>query len=477
MPSAPDFSPSAANAGVVTAGGLDTRQKWTVGLAGATRSASGGLLATALAVYVGRDGSPLAVGLLSAAFFFSMMVFSPVWGAVGDLTGRRRGLLVLLSAATTVLALAFALAQSVWGLVGLRGVYAAFAVGFGPLMLSLVGSMAGAARRGRAAGFFSSVVAVGDVGAQAAVGPLLVALAPAELFAVVATLSLVGTLAVARLRDPRPPNGDDPGVAAVARRVRRQLLPTPDERRTLREEGLTWLYAALAIRHAAVKGVGSLVPIFLLTQVGVSEVVMGLLLTVGSAAQVVIMPVVGRVADRGSRKRLVVAGILVSGAYGVVLAVAALPASFALRVLVAAAGFLAIAVGFSVMDIATISLVGDAVAPDREAAFVGLRSTAAGAGGVVGPLLVGGLVVAVGYVPAFAATSLLAVVAAAVVAVTLVEPDRQTGVDREASTVEVPTRSLGASWIGRHADGAAGDSPDPGERVDRDSTTEESSDG
>jgi hypothetical protein len=38
------------------------------------------MLGTALVVYVGRAGSPLAVGLLSAAFFAGMMVFSPLWG-------------------------------------------------------------------------------------------------------------------------------------------------------------------------------------------------------------------------------------------------------------------------------------------------------------------------------------------------------------------------------------------------------------
>lgn len=446
---------------------MDRSQKGAVALAGATRSASGGILATALAVYVGRDGSPLAVGMLSAAFFFSMMVFTPLWGAVGDLTGRRRGLLVALSTALTGVAAAFVLAGSVPALIGLRAIYAVFAVGFAPLMLSLVGAMAGGNHRGRAAGYFASVVAAGDVGAQAAAGVMLAVLARSELFLSVAGLSLLGVLAVTRLRDPLESTRDSTDATGsldargVVGRVARQLLPTRGERAALRRAGLTWLYVALGIRHLAVKGVGSLLPIFLLTRVGLSTVTMGLLLTVGSAIQVVLTPRIGRLADATRRKRLIVAGVLLGGAYGPLLAAATVPENPSLRIAVGASALVALAVGFSVMDIATIALIGDAVPPNREAAFVGLRSTAAGAGGVLGPLLVGGLVVTVGYAVAFAATAGLALVAAAIVAATLVEPDRRTAVDHAPRTVEVSTHDLARTWAGRSGGESDGDSSRP----------------
>ncbi|MFB6301097.1 MAG: MFS transporter, partial [Halobacteriales archaeon] len=121
-------------------------QRRAIAMAGIARAASGGMLGTALAVYVGRDGSPLAVSMLATAFFLSTMVFAPFWGTLGDLIARRRPLLVLISIVITVFAVAFTLIDGVWGLVGLRGFYAVFAVGFSPLMLSIVGAIGGPER-------------------------------------------------------------------------------------------------------------------------------------------------------------------------------------------------------------------------------------------------------------------------------------------------------------------------------------------
>jgi MFS family permease len=432
-----------ADAPRVSETGFGRGQKLVVALAGVTRAASGGMLGTALAVYVGRAGSPFAVGLLSTGFFAGLMVFAPLWGALGDLTGRRKQLLVVVSVATTALAGGFLLVVgSVPGLVGMRAAYATFAVGFGPLMLSIVGALAGHERRGRSAGFFSSSVAAGDMGGQALVGVLLGLLAPSELFLVVAAFGLVATAVAAFVADPDArggaPASDDLLPAGLFERVRRRLLPTPGERAELRRTGLTTLYGALALRHAAVKGVGALVPIYLLAAVRVSETTMGLLLTVSPAAQILLMTLFGRVADVGSRKRLVLLGLAVSGGFGVFMAGASLVDGPA-RLVAAGAAFLSVAVGFSAMDIGVIALVGDAVPASREAAFIGLRSTAAGVGGVVGPLAVGALASVVGFAPAFAVSGLFAVLAAVLVWRTLVEPDRQSPAAAGLQSVETAT--------------------------------------
>lgn len=420
--------------------GLRTRQKVVVALAALTRSASGGMLGTALAVYVGRGGPPLAVGLLSTGFFAGQMVFAPLWGALGDLTGRRKTLLVVVSVGSTALAGAFLLVVgNVPGLVTMRAVYAIFAVGFGPLMISIVGALAGHDRRGRSAGFFSSAVAAGDMGGQLLVGVLLGLLAPTALFLVVATVGFLATIVATFVADPDADDRDgDAGVAALLVRARDRLLPTPAERAEFRRTGLTTLYAALALRHASVKGVGALVPIYLLRVVGVSAPTMGLLLTVSPAAQVVLMRTFGRLADLGGRKRLVLLGVGVSGGYGLLMASASLFGGPA-RLLLAGAGSLSVAVGFSAMDIGVIALVSDAVAPSREAAFLGLRSTAAGLGGVVGPLVVAGLATVVGFAPAFALAGLFTVLPASLVRLTLVEPERPTDVPATLRTVETTT--------------------------------------
>lgn len=426
--------------------GLDRTTRLTVGVAGVTRAATGGMLATALAVSVGRRGSPLAVGLLGSVFFLSMMVFAPLWGSLGDALGRRRAVLVGLSSLSALVTIGFVAVRSVPGVISLRFLYGVFAVGVSPILLTSVSALGGRTHRGRSVGFFNSSLAAGDVAGQLLVGVLLGVLSPSGLYAVIAGAGVLATVAVARLPEAdaerwSPERATDgsaasaQSVTAVVAGVRTRLLPPASERAVLREQGLTWLYAGLFVRHAAVKGVGSLVPIYLLSVLGVSTVTMGALLTVGSAAQLGFMPASGRLADSGPRRRLVVGGIAASGVYTLVLATAPTFASDALRTATAGAGFVLLAAGFSAMDVGVVSLLGDA-APERETTLVGLRATATGAGGVVGPLLVGVAAATVGYQVGFALAGLLAFAGAGLVARTLEEPDRPTAVSSADRTVE-----------------------------------------
>lgn len=405
-------------------------------LAGSARAASGGMMGTALIVYVGRDGSPFAVSMLATLFFVSTMLFSPLWGALGDLTGRHRTVLIAANTMASVMALSLLLVQSVWGLVGMRGLYAVFAVGFGPLMLSIVGTIAGPNRRGRATGFFNSAIAAGSMGGQALVGILLGVLAPSGLYLVIATVSFLGVLAVLLLDDPDvgadvvpvdAPSGTPTTaltIGALVSAVRTRLVPDSGERRHLRESGLAWLYVALALRHVTVKGVGSLVPIYLITNVGVSAVTMGLLLALAPAAQIGFNALFGRIADIRGRKWLIVFGIVASGLYAVGLAAASLPAGVQTGLLIAGLGFIAIAAGFSAMDIGVVAVIGDTVSKERESSFIGLRSTAGGVGGVIGPTVVGVVALFSTVRTAFFVASVFAFVSALIVVRTLAEPDR-----------------------------------------------------
>lgn len=431
-----------------------------VSAAGATRAASGGMLATALAVYVGRAGSPFAVSALSTALFLGVTVFTPLWGALGDLTGRRRALLVVASAGATAAALGFLVVEGVRPTVVLRGVYAAFAVGVSPLLLSIAGALAGEERRGRAAGAYSSAMAAGDVGAQLLVGLLVASVAPPTVFGVVAGLSLAATLVVTRVEDPSadraaatgdgvgagettaPRGTDGPAAAAraLARGVRERLVPAPSERAALREAGLTWLFGGLVLRHACVRGVSALVPLFLLSELGVSEVAMGLLLTVSPLGQVAFMPLFGRPADEGPRRRVRPRRLpRLRRLPGPARAGDGRGRARGGRRRVA--GFLAVAVGFSGLDIGVITVLGGVVPPERESAFLGLRATAGGLGGVVGPTLVGAGVVILGYPPAFLLAGVGAAAATLLVARTLPEPrgpPGEGGVARVESALGVP---------------------------------------
>ena len=403
---------------------FERRQPPVIAVAAAARFAAGILMGTGLAFYLGEAGAPAAVvGLVTTVYFLGMTVFSPVWGAVADVTGRRRAVLLGSGALATLAVVPLVVSDTAPVALGVRGLYAAFAVGFSPVMLAVVSARGGADGRGRSLGFFNSARAVGFAGGQLAVGALLGALAPEGLYLVIGGLSLLSTVAAAFVTDPTDAvePAEDPDVGAVLSEVRRRLLPAVEDRSHLRTNGLRWLYVALAVRNATVIGVMGLMPVYLPAELGLSELQMGAVLAVNPAGQAVFMYLFGRVADSWGRKPLIVGGMAGSGAFALVAAAATAAPPGLPRVAVAAASFVLIAAAFSAMTTGALSFIGDVAPPERESELMGLRSTAKGVGGVVGPVTIGAVATATSYATAFAAGSTLAFVATATALVAVTE--------------------------------------------------------
>jgi MFS family permease len=400
---------------------VSRRARLTLAVGGATRFLAGILMGTAMAVYVDRGGgTAVAVGAVAAAYFLGMTVFAPVWGAVADVTGRRRAVLAVTGLGATLAVLPLTLVPGPWAQIGLRGTYAVFAVGVQPVLLGVASERGGDEGRGRSIGEFNSARGAGFATGNVLAGVLLGAVLPTALYGVVAGVSLLST-AVAVLAVPGGGDGRDPSVAEVLGEVRRRLVPTVDDREHLRTNGLGWLYVALALRNTTVLGVVSLMPVYLTRSVGVAEATMGALLALNPASQAVFMYLFGRVADRLGRVPLVVAGMAGSGVFALVSAAATVPADPGVRFWLAAGAFVVIAASFSSMTTGALAFIGDVAPPRRQSELMGLRSTAKGVGGVLGPPLVGGVAALASYRTAFLVASVLAFVAAATAATALVE--------------------------------------------------------
>jgi MFS family permease len=431
------------NRGVVSDAGSARRQQAIIALAGAARFSSGILMGTVMAVYVSRVGSEFAVSMVLTAYFTGTMLFAPIWGAVADVTGRRRAVMILTGGLATLAVIPLSLVESgwmpaalrplvdpVWAPIALRGLYAVFAGGFVPVMLTVVSARGGETGRGRSIGFFNSARAVGFAGGQLAAGVLLGLLLPSGVYLVIAGISFVATVAAVFVHDPTEDPDRDPTVEELLGEVRRRLLPAVEDRAHLRSHGLRWLYVALALRNMTVLGVMSLMPPFLLGRIGVTEALMGVVLALNPASQSVFMYLFGRIADSAGRKPLIVLGMAGSGVFALVAAGAALPASGAVRVGVVILAFLLIGAAFSAMTTGAIAFIGDVAPADRESELMGLRSTAKGVGGVTGPPVFGAVATVATIQTAFAAGSILAFAATLLASGALVE---SRGDDRPAA--------------------------------------------
>lgn len=405
-----------------------------VGLAAVTRVLGGALLGTSLAVHVGRTGSPLAVSLLATAFSAGIILFAPVWGAIADVTGRRKLILVgtglgatlavtpLFAPDAVASALSAVLPVSVAPTavkVGVRALYAVFIAGFGPLMLTVVSERGGAGGRGRAVGNFNSFHAAGAGSGQFVAGVLLGALAPSGVYYVVAGVSLLATAVVALVDtgDSTP----DPDAESVPTEVRSRLLPAADERDHLRTNGLGWLYLGLSGRQAAVSGVGALMPVYIVSTLALPELWMGAILAFNPLSQTALMYYLGGVVDEAGRKPMIALGMAGSAGFGLVAAAAVLAPAGLPAAAVVAVGYVVLAAAYSAMWTGSVAFVADVAPENRESELMGLASTARSVGGALGPLFVGGVAAVAGYPTAFAAGSLLALGAAGLVVTRVVE--------------------------------------------------------
>jgi MFS family permease len=402
-------------------------QRIIIGIAAAANRCRGILMGTAMAVYIGRVGTPFEVSLVFTVYWFGLMAFSPVAGAVADVTGRRRAVLVGTALLSTLAVLPLTVVDGVAGPLAFRGLFAVFAAGFLPVMLAIVSERGGETGRGQSLGYFNSLQAVGFTAAQLLAGALLGLVAPWALYLFVAGVSAIVVAATAFVRDPTPPADGSATLSEITSEVRHRLFPARGDREHLRKNGLRSLYVAVLVRNMTVLGISSLLPVYLLSEVGVSEFVMGALLAINPAAQMAFMYLFGRVADGWGRKPLIVAGMAGAGAHALVMATAVFPGTIPLRAAVAAGGLFLLAAAFSAETTGTYAFIGDVAPTARESELMGLHSTARGFGGMAGPPIVGVVATVTTFETAFAAASLLAFGGTALVGWRLVESYRGPG--------------------------------------------------
>ena len=397
------------------------RQHVALALVAITRITAGAVFGTAVTVYIGRAASPFVVTLSYAIFSLCLLLFAPVWGAVADVTGRRKLLLTLTALGAALAVAPLVVRVSVPLQVAARGLYAVFIAGFGSIVLTVVSETGGDSSRGRSIGFYTSAQAGGDIVGRLLVGYLLGVLLPTEVYGVVVAVTLLTTVCTLFVVDPTPSPAEPATLGRFRSEVRSRFLPGGARSDLFARKGLGWLYVGLAMRNMTQKGVSSVLAVYLVTDVGLTEFVMGIVLAVSPAVRIVAMYSLGRLSDSIGRKRLIVGGIGGAGVQALVVVAALVPATMAARATVGGAALLVHALTFSALTVGTIAFIGDVAPPDRESELMGLRSTARGLGGVLGPLLVGGLATYLDYASAFVAISVLSFFAAGLVAVKLVE--------------------------------------------------------
>ena len=257
--------------------------------------------------------SPLGwIGLAVPAYLLPHGLATLVWGPLSDRLGRRSVILgsLLLFIGFT---LATATARSVDAFLLWRIATGIGAAGIVPISLTLIGDVVPFAQRGRALGWLFGSIA-GGTATGASVGALMEPVVGwSGLFVLVAVigtvllLTAVGVGAFPRRRASRTA----PALAVIVRGYAALLALTRAQR----------TYAYVLINAVVQSGVYTWLGVYLHQRFGLGEIGIGLALMGYGVPGLVFGPLIGRLADRHGRARIIPMGVALTGVCALLLAV------------------------------------------------------------------------------------------------------------------------------------------------------------
>ncbi|HEX7325951.1 MAG TPA: MFS transporter [Rhodanobacteraceae bacterium] len=342
--------------------------------------------------------SPVAwVGLAVPAYVVPQGLSILFAGPMSDRLGRR-GVILGALAALCLLTAATATAGSVGVFIGWRVVTGIVAAGIVPIGLTLIGDVVPYARRGRAVGWLFGSIA-GGTATGAAVGALVEPLLGWRgLFLVVAAAcAVVIVAALASGAFPRIARPSAPAPWAAVARGYARLLAQVRARHT---------YTYVLLNAILQSGVFTWLGVYLHQRFGLDETHIGLVLLGYGVPGLLFGPVIGRLADRHGRARIIPVGVALTGACALALAPHLPLAAVQVAIILLSLGF----------DLTQPLLAGIATNLDGpKGQAVALMAFSLFVGFGLGSLLFQA-VLALGFVPALVAFGVVALAAAAVAA-------------------------------------------------------------
>ncbi|MBI3002147.1 MAG: MFS transporter [candidate division NC10 bacterium] len=352
---------------------------------------------------------PELAGLIIGASTITGVVFKLPAGALSDLLGRRRMMLLgcLFFAGPPFL---YPLVKDPVALLLLRFVHGLATAIFSPVASAAVAALAEKGR-GEKLGWFASASDAGGT-----VGPLLGGLVLFWTASYPTTYLLVGLLGLPPLflvlrlpPDPPLPPRPSHGPSRWAQ-FRDGILEVASHPPVLIASSVE---AVMYLGYAAFLGY---FPLYA-SGIGINDAVIGLIIGVQLATTMLAKPLTGRLSDRFGRKPMILVGLLLVAA--TLPGIPRLSAPLPLALLSAVLGL-----GVAVVTPSTTALVADLTRAGRMGSAMGVFGTIWDSGEAAGPVVAGVLVAAAGYGVAFGVIAAGVGLAALLFAFAVADPER-----------------------------------------------------
>jgi len=334
-------------------------------------------------LYLGQLGAArFWVGMSSTLAWAAIMLFSRFWGTLSDTLFRRKDVVVLAAAGSTVMTLTLVVSRSVPTVLIGRFLIEAFGAGLPPAAMALLSERGGVKGRGRRMSVFTTAQAIGLLSGSVLGGLLSTVIAFRYGFLIITGVSSLAALSAWFV----------PTRAGTVRRsgvdwrsILKKTLPSFGAVRNdgeTSEYGLTNLYLGVILRKAGIVGIYGLLMLFLEERRNMTPFLSGSLSAINPAAQALSMPLWGRATDRFSRRRVFLVG------YGLSFLVP-LMMLFSSTSWLLIGAFLVLGVGFAAFITGVTTFIGDIAPPEREGELMGLLKVSQGLGGISGPAIAG----------------------------------------------------------------------------------------
>ena len=336
-------------------------------------TAANGGLGLLVQLFLKEQGaSTFLISLTASVNAAGVLLGSMFWGSVAD-RFRRRALLFITTVGVSVGILLLVFLPSAQVVLASTLVRTFMRTGLVAISLAVISAASAEARRGRNLSYVSASSSLGFALGSVGAGFVLEALGFQWSFVLMTVAPLLGLLP----------------LFFLPAEVKPKHAPQTPAWRVALSSGLTDLYVATFLRQMAIHGSFSLLFVYMAT-LGIAPRYMGAVSALNTGTQVIGMLFFGRLADRIGRRRIFMLGFALSAITPVVFVLARGTLGMALA-------YITLGLSFSSLYIGSTAHIGDRVPKDRQGAMMGLYEMSRGGGGIIGPILAGILVPAMGY--------------------------------------------------------------------------------
>jgi DHA1 family multidrug resistance protein-like MFS transporter len=345
----------------------------------------------------GLGASPALVGLIVAASTITGIFFKAPAGAISDHFGRKRTLFIG-AAIFGLTPFLYLLVTQSWQLLPLRFVHGLATAIYGPVMMAAVAALA-VQRKGELLAWFSLIKIASDSLGGLLGGTLLYLLAghgnPAlndfhQAYAIVGGVGLL-SLGIALLLLPSLDDEVKERVRSIKEVYKKMLRGLVE---VGRNAGILLTSGMEGVQNMTMGVLHAFLPLYVVEKAGLNVALAGLLWTILTGVSVTAKPLMGRVSDRYGRR-----GPIISGMVLCAIPFALIPLFKSFWTL----AFLAVLFGLgeAFVTTSTGALVADLAKQHSLGAALGIFGTIADTGQALGPIIVGGLLGALGYLWTF----------------------------------------------------------------------------